>query len=189
MGMLLQKMTLAEFLAWEASQPERFEFRRGYVFRMDDVSARHNRVAMNLAGRIDQHLEGTACQVFATGMKVQTDESVLYPDVLVTCGKATAGDEQLVHDPKLVIEIRLPNKGDDQRVKFNMYRSLASLREYALIDAIDHRVEVFSMDETGAWAYVDQTRNGTLALSSIDLSMPLEAVFKGVEAAKGHTTP
>lgn len=103
-GMLIQKMTLAEFLDWESSQPERFEFRRGQVIRMDDISARHNRVAMNLAGRIGQHLDGTACQVFATGMKVQAEESVLYPDVLVTCGKATAGDEQLVHGPKLLIE-------------------------------------------------------------------------------------
>lgn len=189
MGMLLQKMTLAEFLAWEASQPERFEFRRGYVFRMDDVSARHNRVAMNLAGRIDQHLEGTACQVFATGMKVQTDESVLYPDVLVSCGKAAAGDEQFVLDPKLVIEIRPPNKGDDQRARLNAYRPLASLREYVLIDSVDRRVEVFTMVETGMWAYVDQTRNGALTLRSIDLALPLDAVFKGVTAAKEHTTP
>ncbi|UDF36524.1 UNVERIFIED_ORG: Uma2 family endonuclease [Shinella sp. XGS7] len=189
MSVLLQKMTLAEFLAWEASQPERFESRRGYVFRMDDVSARHNRVTMNLAIRIDKHLDGTACQVFATGMKVHTDQSILYPDVLVTCGKAAAGDDQLVLDPKLVIEIRPPTKGGDQHDRFNMYRSLASLREYALIDPVAHRVEVFTMVETGAWAYADQTKNGALTLHSIDLAMPLDAVFKGVKTAKGHTTP
>lgn len=188
MGMLIQKMTLAEFFDWEPSQPERFEFRRGHVFRVDDVSARHNRVATNLAGRIDQHLDGTACQIFATSMKVHADESVLYPDVLVTCGKATTGDEQLVDDPKLVIEIWPPNKVGDRHERFNAYRSLASLREYALIDPVDRRIEVFTKVETGAWAYVDQTRSGTLTLSSIDLSMPLEAVFKGVEAAKGRTT-
>lgn len=184
MSVLLQKMTLAEFLAWEASQPERFEFRRGYVFRMDDVSARHNRVAMNLAGRIDQHLDGTACQVFATGMKVRTDESILYPDVLVTCGKAAAGDEQLVHAPKLLIEVLPSNKRGDQLARFNAYRSLGSLREYALIDPVNRRIEVFRKVETGAWGHVDQTKSGALTLSSIDLSMPLVAVFKGVAAAK-----
>ena len=189
MGMLIQKMTLAEFLDWEPSRPERFEFRRGHVFRVGDVSARHNRMAMNLAGRIDQHLDGTVCQIFATSMKVHADESVLYPDVLVTCGKTTAGDEQLVNDPKLVIEIWPPNKVGDRHDRFNAYRSLASLREYALIDPVDRRIEVFTKVETGAWAHVDQTRDGALTLRSIDLSMPLEAVFKGVAAVQRHTTP
>lgn len=189
MGTLLKKITLAEFLAWESSQPMRFEFHRGDVLCLGDMPARHNRVAMNLAWRIDQHLDGTACQVFATGMKVQTDTSILYPDVLVTCGKAAAGDEQLVLDPRLVIEIRPPNKRDDQHARLNAYRSLASLREYVLIDSVDRRVEVFTMIKTGVWAYVDQTRSDTLTLSSIDLSMPLEAVFNRVEAAKGHTMP
>lgn len=188
MGMLIQKMTLAEFLDWESSQPERFEFHRGNVLRLGDIGARHNRVTLNLASRIDKHLDGTACQVFATGMKVQADESILYPDALVACGKASAGDEQLVLDPKLVIEILPLNMGDDQLGRFNAYRSLASLREYVLIDPVDRRVEVFSMDETGAWAYVDQTRSGALTMSSIDLSMPLDAAFKGV-AAKGDATP
>lgn len=187
--MLLQKMTLAEFLDWESSQPERFEFHRGDVYRLGDVSARHNRVTTNIASRIDQHLTGTACQVFASGMKVEVDEAIFYPAVLVTCGKATAGDEQLVLDPKLVIEIRPPNKRDDQHARLDAYRSLASLREYVLIDSVDRRVEVFTMVETGVWAYVDQTKTGALTLRSIDLAMQLDAVFKGVTAAKEHTTP
>ncbi|MEO3711469.1 Uma2 family endonuclease [Roseateles flavus] len=182
-------MTLAEFLDWESSQPQRFEFHRGSVLRLGDVPARHNRVTMNLAIRIDKHLDGTACQVFATGMKVQTADSILYPDVLVTCGKAVAGDEQLVHDPKLVIEIRPPNERDDRHDKFNAYRSLASLREYALIDPVDRRVEIFTMVETGAWAYADQTRDGVLTLRSIDLAMPWGTVLKGVATANGHATP
>lgn len=189
MDMLLQKMTLAEFLDWESSQPERFEFHRGDVYRLGDVSVRHNRVTTNIASRIDQHLTGTACQVFATGMKVQVDEAIFYPAVLVTCGKATAGDEQLVHDPKLVIEIRSPNKRDDRHDRFNAYRTLVSLQEYALIDAVDRRVEVFTMGATGAWAYADQTRDGVLTLRSIDLAMPWGTVFKGVATANGYATP
>lgn len=189
MGMLLQKMTVAEFLDWESLQPERLEFHRGYVLRLGDVPARHNRVTLNLACRIERHLNGTPCQVFATSMKVHADESVLYPDVLVSCGKTGAGDERLVQNPKLVIEIRSRNKRDDRHDRFNAYRTLVSLQEYALIDAFDRRVEVFTMGEAGAWAYADHTRDRALTLRSIDLAMPLEAVFKGVEAAKGHPTP
>lgn len=184
MGMPLAKKTLAEFLAWEELQAERHEFYRGETFAMVGGTARHNRVIMNLGSRIADHLDGTGCQVFSESMKVQVVEGILYPDVVVTCGKAEAGDEQIVVDPKLVIEVLSPStKGYDQRDKFILYRSLSSLREYVLIDPADRRVEVFTLASASAWTLVDQTLTGELRLSSIDFSLPLEAVFKGVEKA------
>ena len=183
MGMQPQRMTMVEFLAWEATQPERHEFYRGEVFAMVGGSARHNRVILNLASRIGDHLDGTPCQVFAEGVKAGLADGYLYPDVMVTCGKALAGDEQVIHDPKLVIEVLSPStKGYDKRDKFTLYRTLASLREYVLIDAEDRRVEVFTLAGADSWTLVDQSRADALTLGSIDLALPMEAVFKGVEA-------
>ena len=65
-----QNMTLADFLTWEEHQSERHEFFRGETFAMVGGTARHNRVILNLASRIGDHLDGTACQVFAENMKV-----------------------------------------------------------------------------------------------------------------------
>jgi Uma2 family endonuclease len=182
MGMPLQKMTVAEFLAWEEQQAERHEFYRGEVFAMVGGSARHNRVVLNLASRIADHLDGTPCQIFAQGVKVGLPDAYLYPDVMVTCGRAVAGDEQVVTDPKLVIEVLSPStKGYDRRDKFILYRAVASLREYVLIDPADRRVEVFTLAGTDSWTLVDQSTAGALTLSSIDLALPMEAVFKGLE--------
>ncbi|HET7866483.1 MAG TPA: Uma2 family endonuclease [Burkholderiaceae bacterium] len=186
MGMPLAKKTMAEFLAWEEHQPERHEFFRGETFARVGGTARHNRVIMNLGSSIAAHLDGTGCQAFTESMKVQIAEGILYPDVVVTCGKAEAGDEQIVTDPKLIIEVLSPStKGYDQRDKFVLYRSLPSLREYALIDPSDRRAEVFTLADSGAWAgawmLVDQTQAGALTLSSIGLRLAMEVVFKGVE--------
>jgi Uma2 family endonuclease len=96
------------------------------------------------------HLDGTPCQVFAEIMKVQIAEGVLYPDVMVTCGKVEAGDEQTVSDPKLIIEVLSPSTGGyDKRDKFILYRTLTSLREYVLIDPTKRQVEVFTRAEVG----------------------------------------
>lgn len=66
--------------------------------------------------------------------------------MVVTCGKAEAGDEQIVTDPKLIIEVLSPSTKDyDRRDKFVLYRSLPSLREYALIDPAERRVDVFTL--------------------------------------------
>jgi len=184
MGMPIQKMSMVEFLAWEAEQPERHEFFRGEVFAMVGGTARHNRVVLNLASRIGDHLDGSPCQVFAEGVKVGLAEGFLYPDVMVTCGKAAAGDEQVIHDPKLVIEVLSPStKGYDRRDKFILYRSLPSLREYVLIDPVDRRVEVHTLAGEDTWTLVDQTKASQINLSSIDLTLPMDVVFRGVESA------
>lgn len=182
MGFPLSKMSLADFMVWEAGQPDRHEFYRGEVFAMTGGSARHNRVILNLASRLAAHLDGTPCQVFAESMKVQlADEAVLYPDVMVTCGKALAGDEQTVTDPKLIIEVLSPStKGYDKRNKFILYRTLPALREYALIDPATREIEVFTLKAEG-WLLTDQTGAAELVLSSVDARIPLVAVFKGVE--------
>ncbi|WP_157040560.1 Uma2 family endonuclease [Polaromonas naphthalenivorans] len=53
----------------EEQQAERHEFYRGETFAMAGSMARHNRVVLNLASRIGEHLDGTRCQVFTTSMK------------------------------------------------------------------------------------------------------------------------
>lgn len=181
MAVPLQKMTLADFLAWEEHQPERHEFFRGETFAMVGGTARHNRVILNLASRIADHLDGTACQVFAESMKVQITEGVLYPDVVVSCGQSEAGDEQTVTDPRLIIEVLSPStRGYDKREKFILYRTLASLREYALIDPSKREVEVFTLAQGGVWTLTDQTAAAVLTLTSIDCKLSMDLVFKGV---------
>jgi Uma2 family endonuclease len=100
---------------------------------------------------------------------------------MVTCGKAEAGDELIVTDPKLIVEVLSPStKGYDKRDKFMLYRTVASLREYVLIDPSRRQVEVFTLAEQGAWLLMDQTKADELILKSIDMAMPFEQLFRGV---------
>ena len=128
-------MTLIEFLVWEENQTERHEFFGGETFAIVGGTARRNPVILNLASRIGAHLDGIPSQDFAENMKVRIANGVLYPDVMATCGKAEAVDEQTVSDPKRIVEVLCPSfTGYDKRKKFSFYRTLASLREYAPID-------------------------------------------------------
>lgn len=179
----LPKMTLAEFMAWENEQPDRHEFYRGETFAMVGGTARHNSVIVNLVSLIHNHLRGMPCRVFTDGMKVQLAEGVLYPDVMVACGSTKAGDELAITDPKLVIEVLSPStEGYDKRDKFKLYRTLASLREYVLIEPAKREVEVFTLGDAGTWMLRDQTGADALRLGSIDCLLPMAEVFEGVES-------
>ena len=101
----------------------------------------------------------------------------------MTSGKADAGDEQIITDPKLVIEVLSPStKGCDKRDRFILYRSVPTLREYALIDPAKRQVAVFTLTADSAWLLTDQTTAVELTLSSIGLKLPIDAVFKGVKS-------
>ena len=110
MALVQQKMTLDEFLAWEDLQPERHEFYNGEVFAMVGGRRIHERVIANLSRQLGNHLAGSASQVFVAGMKLQlADNTVLYPDVMVTCDRADLRADLAMRAPTLVIEVLSPS--------------------------------------------------------------------------------
>ncbi len=71
-----------------------------------------------------------------------------------------------------------------KREKFILYRTLASLREYALIDPAKREVEVFTLAVGGAWTLTDQTTADLLTLASMECNIAMGLVFKGVEGVE-----
>ena len=156
-----RKMSLDEFLAWENEQSDRHEYDQGEVFAMVGGRRTHGRVVLNLARRLDERLEGSPCQVFAESMKVQvTTDTILYPDVFVTCDQADLATEMIFKSPCLVIEVLSPStQAYDRSQKFALYRRLASLQEYILVDPDTRRVEGFRRGEDGLWVLHDMSQD------------------------------
>ena len=101
MGLPANQLSLTEFLDWENRQPQRHEFHRGEVFAMVGARRAHGRVVLNLGRRIAEALEGSPCQAFVENMKVQiAEDTVLYPDVFVTCDSADLATEMIFRSPQ-----------------------------------------------------------------------------------------
>ena len=183
MGVPLHQLSLTDFLSWEADQVERHEFHRGETFAMVGGRRGHSRIIANLVWRLGSHLDGTPCQVFSEGLKVQIgDDTVVYSDVFVTCDKRFRADELVVTAPLLVVEVLSPStQGFDRSGKFAFYRRLPSLREYVLIDPDTRRVEVFRPDDDGHWKLFDMSEAEALIFTSIDAQIALVAVFDGMD--------
>ena len=184
MGTPLLKQTLEDYLRWENEQPDRHEFHRGEIFAMVGSRRVHGRVVANLARALGNALQGSPCQVFAEGMKVQpADDTILYPDIFVTCDAADLRTEMIFRAPKLVIEVLSPStQAYDRSHKFALYRQLASLQEYALVDPDTRRIEVFRIGADGLWVLHDMSERPALALASVGCEIALADVFDGVEA-------
>lgn len=185
MGLPDQKLTLQAYLAWENEQLERHEFYRGVVFAMTGGRRSHGRVTANLVMHLGLHLKGTPCQVFSESMKVQiSDDSVLYPDIFVTCDRQDLQTEMIFRAPILVIEVLSPStQAYDRSQKFALYRRLPSMKEYVLIDPETRRAEAFRINGDGLFTLYDMSESEILELASIDCKVAMTDVFAGIDVA------
>jgi len=191
-AVLQPRMTLQAYLDWENAQDTKNEFVQGEIFAMTGGRRAHGRVVSNLNWRLAEALNGSPCQVFAEGMKVQVaDDSILYPDVFVTCDAADLATDQIFRNPKLVVEVLSPStQAYDRSRKFALYRRLPSLQEYILVDPETRRVEAFRRTAQNQWVLHDMSDGQTMEAASIGCQVALAAVFQGVDppdAAPGGT--
>ena len=188
MGNALTRMDLQAFLDWEDQQEEKHEFHRGEVSAMVGARRVHGIVSLNLATGLMSQLKGAPCRVFVDSMKVQIgSDTILYPDVFVTCDATDLRTERIFTAPTVVVEVLSPSTEQyDRGSKFTFYRSLASLREYLLVDPQTRAVELFRRGEDGLFTLHDLTRRDRVELESIGCTLLADDIFDGVDPGPGQ---
>jgi len=174
-------MTLDEFLAWEPTQPLRYEFASGHVFAMAGASRAHGTIATNLVSLLRPAIRGKGCGLYVADMKVAVPEipAIRYPDLVVTCDPRDLKDEQLTRFPTMLVEILSEStEALDRGVKFAEYRAIAALREFVLIDSRAVHVEVYRRDDRNRWFFQEYGAGDEVVFESIGLSIPIEALYE-----------
>lgn len=184
MGVPREKLTLAAFLEWENAQETRNEFHLGEVFAMVGAKRAHGCVVSNLARLLGNALRGSACRAFQECMKVQiADDTILYPDLFVTCDKTDLRTDMIFRSPTLIVEVLSPStESYDRSHKFALYRRLPSLREYVLVNPESKRVEAFVRGADGLFVFHDMSEAEVILFRSIRVEVPVDEVFEGVGA-------
>ncbi len=132
-----QPLSPAEYLAWEAEQPNKHEYINGKVYAMAGGTLPHNDIAVNLTSALRETLRGTGCKVQMADAKVRISASgpYFYPDMVVSCDERDRRATDAISYPMLIVEVLSPSTaGFDRGDKFKFYRRISTLREYVLID-------------------------------------------------------
>ena len=184
MGLAAKKPQFSreDYLAWENDQPERHEYVAGEIFAMVGVRDRHNEIALNLAALVRPHLRGSACKTYVADVKLEVvaADSIFYPDLFVTC--EAPSDPLVKRDARLIVEILSPStEAYDRGRKFAGYRLLPGLQEYMLLSADEPIVEIYTRAADGAWLMRAYQAGDTLHLSSLDLTLSVDAVYDAID--------
>jgi len=113
-------------------------------------------------------------------MFVQADEvnSLLLPDVMVTCSAKDTEDRLVKREPTLVIEVLSKSTAAyDRGDKFQKYRTLQSLKEYVLIDPIGRTTDVYRKGDDGLWVLHPFSKGQAIQLASVYLDIQSEDLF------------
>lgn len=182
-----KKLSLAQYLDWENGQSERHELFRGEVFAMVGVKRIHGIVVGNVFSALKRQLKGRPCQAFMESLKVQvTEDTVLYPDVFVTCDAADLKTDYLFRAPSLVVEVLSGStQSYDRGLKFALYRQLPSLKEYLLIDPESRLIELFRRGADGLFVLHDPTHAPQFHLESIACQLSNEEIFESLTDNSG----
>ena len=190
MGVAVEKicMSAQDFLAWDATQTARHEFVAGEVFAMAGAGEAHVTATLNVAMALRQHLAGTPCRTFITDMKLQVvaADAFFYPDVMVSCSAADAGDRLVKRDPVLLVEVLSPaTAAYDRGDKFAAYRKLSALSEYLLVDTDSRRCDLYRKGEDGLWVLHPFEPGQALRLESVALDLPAALLWAEMPAEPG----
>jgi Uma2 family endonuclease len=176
------RCTAKEYLEFENDGSLKHEFVNGVVYAMSGASRRHNLIAGGMYTALNVHLPVGRCQAYAldTKVHVQTsnEERYFYPDVFVTCSEADT-DAYASRSPVLIVEVTSPSTDDfDHTEKFDAYRLLESLQEYALIAQDTRHLELYRKRTN--WTVEHYRNEETVTFESVGLTFPVSSLYRRV---------
>jgi Uma2 family endonuclease len=173
-----------DYLSGEQSSDVRHEYLSGAVYAMAGGTAEHHQIALNVAFALRSHLKGKPCRVFVFDFKVRLEtgekDIFYYPDVMVGCDSRDTHKLYLRH-PKILVEVS-PESTErlDRHEKRSAYQTLESLEEYLII--AQDRIDATLFRRAHGWRpEVFSETSQTIRFDSIGLSLPVAALYEGVQ--------
>jgi len=176
-------LSVADYLAYETGSEQRHEYLNGELVAMTGASEAHNIIALNLAMALHQHLQNSPWRVYMSDMKLEVAAAncFFYPDLMVVCAEQ-GNPQQRYHfsDATVVVEIVSPSTAQrDREFKRISYQRLLGLQEYLLIEQGMCAVTLYRRLCDG-WERCVYGAAEVLDIRSIDLALPLAAVYAGL---------
>jgi Uma2 family endonuclease len=182
-----QKISIEEYLEMENAALEKHEYYRGEVFAMSGAKVPHNVIAGNFFVSLSNKLRGKNCKPYNSDQRIHIPSNTLftYPDISIVCGEIITlnDDEYNVLNPAVIIEVLSKStKNYDRGEKFKLYRDIATLKEYILVDSESVHIEVFRLNESNHWEleeYDDPA--ASLSIRAINETLLIRDIYESVK--------
>jgi Uma2 family endonuclease len=188
---IFPQLTPEEYFVWEEKQRDKHEYINGQIYAMSGRSKNHSLISVRLITLFSNHLEASGCETGNSDLRVNIPGSnnYTYPDVSVTCDDRDKATTQYITYPCLIIEVlSASTEAYDRSGKFRMYRNNPILQDYLLVNSVKIEVDLYHRNDVGEWIIINYGEGDIVELKSINLSFPLEQVYRGLILTLGDET-
>ena len=181
----MPRISPEEYVALEQKLGVKHEYHDGQMFAMAGGSRTHGSIQVNLTYSVVGALRGSPCKAYPSDVRVviEVADMATYPDLSIVCGpdQEAKSFRHSITNPTVLIEVLSPGtERYDRGAKFEQYRKLDSLREYALLSQDAIAVDLFRIED-GRWVlHAMRGEDAVLSLASIGIEIPLSDIYHGV---------
>jgi Uma2 family endonuclease len=185
----MREMTSDEFLIWCLDQEDKYELVDGVpvllhqpINGQSGATSRHDRIVVNLIGRLFEKLRGSPCRPTTSDQAVRTSiKRFRRPDVTIECGE-TAQTALEVTAPVAVFEVLSPsNRASEVVIKLEEYKRHPAIRHIVLLEPGFISVTHFTRGVDAPWVETTLTDVGlTLSIDPPGVVLPLTEIYEGV---------
>lgn len=171
-----------EYLEMEATSDERHEYLHGAIIAMSGGTGDHNTITLNLYRAFDP-VRGHGCRAFVIDIRVTMPSGLYtYPDLVAICGAPALLPRKgtTVTNPIVIAEVLSRDTARyDRGQKFEMYKTIATFRDYLLIDQdiadVEHR-----WHDGDNWQSAHYRKGESFTLTGIPLTIEVDALYEDV---------
>ena len=175
-----------EYLEMERAALEKHEYYQGEIFAMSGASLKHNEVFSNFFGEIQGKLKGKNCKPYGSDLRIHVPKNSLYtyPDITIICDKADLTDDKFdtATNPAVIVELLSKStRNYDRFEKFSLYRDIASLKEYILVDTQKIHIENYVRNADNTWQLTDYNAiSDNLFIASVNITVSIADIYAGL---------
>jgi Uma2 family endonuclease len=189
-----QAMTVEEYLAFEETSSIKHEYFAGHIIALAGGNEAHSIISSNINALLHTQLRQRPCTVYTSDMKVRAEQprKYMYPDISIVCGQPRYEDSKrrVLLNPTVVIEVlSASTERFDRGVKFQWYRSMASIQEYILVSQDTKYIDQYHRQSDNLWSLSSVSgETDALHLSSINCTLTIEDIYEKVNFNPEDTT-
>jgi len=185
----VHRYTYADYVALELGSPTKHEFLDGEIYAMAGGSEEHSALAAEVLRLLGNAIGAQPCRVHTSDLRIYVEATGLatFPDGSIICGplaQHAPSPKATALNPSVLLEITSDSSEEyDTGTKLEAYCTIPSLRDYVVVSHRERRIAVHARTSEGTWTTRQAISGGRVRVSSLDVELVVDEVYRGSSIA------
>jgi Uma2 family endonuclease len=183
-GLRHHRYTYADYVGLETYSDTKHEFLDGEIYAMSGGTRDHASLSATMIHLLFNAVGDRPCDVHTSDLRIRVEAADLstYPDASVICGPMQGyepGPKDTALNPMILVEVTSDSSEEyDTGLKYEYYRTIATLRDYVIVSHRERRVTVHSRGAGDEWTTHVARAGERVAVPSLEAELSVDEIYR-----------